>query len=300
MTDDTTTQLMERSNVQLRGFSRGAFGMWLGDRVFIYRLTGHPAYVPNVGPQGLRGVDLNYASALAIGRVEIKHDVWPTMEADQVTQSPSASPLHTKGYVWPRALGSQDATVLPHPNFGLTSDSARSHRRPDSQSNMLIDSAGPMWVSADFLERGTMGSASWQYPEGVQFLGFNEPIENDPIFLLPRQIANQLREFLSLPDDWDGDRGTHTSIAAHDRAAELLAHAVQMGALPGFIAPLPDGGLQLEWGPVNDKKLVVAIDPIGTEIEFVYIDERGAAAAEDGEVLQDSDLDRYLELIGQG
>lgn len=111
------------------------------------------------------------------------------------------------------------------------------------------------------------------------------------------RALSKLTTLRDLPDDWDGAGAVKISDAAHHRAVDMVSNALNMGRLPDFVAPLPDGGLQLEWGPLNNKKLVVAIDPDGTDIEFVFIDERGAAAAEDGTVLQDSDLDRFLKVM---
>ena len=115
-----------------------------------------------------------------------------------------------------------------------------------------------------------------------------------------RELFEKLAVFRNLENDWDGSGATKTTVAAYERAVTMLVHAMQAGVLPDFIAPLPDGGLQREWGPKNDNKLVVAIDPMGTEIEFVFIAQRGAAKAADGEIKQASDLDQYLRIIGQG
>ena len=107
-------------------------------------------------------------------------------------------------------------------------------------------------------------------------------------------LGARLEDLLALPTDWDGEGAVGPTIAAGEKAVELLLHAEDAAAAASFIAPLPDGGLQIEWGPVANQKLVVAVDPAGNQVDFVYIDERGALEGTEGRLQSESDLDQFL------
>ena len=111
------------------------------------------------------------------------------------------------------------------------------------------------------------------------------------------QLADRLEELIALPPDWDCAEAIGPTKAAVDRAVGLLLHAEEMATPARFIAPLVDGGLQLEWGPIPKGKLVVAIDPDGAAVEYVFIDDRGARDATEGWLDRDSELDQYLSLL---
>ena len=111
----------------------------------------------------------------------------------------------------------------------------------------------------------------------------------------PKQ-ASRIKELAALESNWDHLGAIQPTTTAVNRAVRLLLHAVKIAAPATFIAPLYDGGLQLEWGPISKRKFVVAIDPDGKHLEFVYIDERGATEATEGELHSDSELNQYLPL----
>jgi hypothetical protein len=56
-----------------------------------------------------------------------------------------------------------------------------------------------------------------------------------------------LAELRRLPAGWDGHGGNPISRTVVDYACALLPRLVRPGVPPPFIAPIPSGGLQLEW-----------------------------------------------------
>jgi hypothetical protein len=59
--------------------------------------------------------------------------------------------------------------------------------------------------------------------------------------------GDRLAELLRLPAGWDGHNARPVSRAIVDFATYLLPRLIGPGTPPAFIAPLPSGGLQLEW-----------------------------------------------------
>ncbi len=112
------------------------------------------------------------------------------------------------------------------------------------------------------------------------------------------QAAGRLEELQALGFDWSGEGSQPPTKAASQKVAEILLEAETSRFRSTFIGPLVDGGLQIEWGPVGDRKLVVVVDGQAAEVEFVYIDERGINEATEGRILRISDLQSYFELIG--
>jgi hypothetical protein len=59
--------------------------------------------------------------------------------------------------------------------------------------------------------------------------------------------GDRLAELLRLPPGWDGHNARPVSRAIVDFTTYLLPRLIRPSAPPPFIAPLPFGGLQLEW-----------------------------------------------------
>jgi hypothetical protein len=59
--------------------------------------------------------------------------------------------------------------------------------------------------------------------------------------------GDRLAELLKLPAGWDGHNAQPVSRTIVDYATYLLPRLIHPGTPPAFIAPLPFGGLQLEW-----------------------------------------------------
>lgn len=84
-------------------------------------------------------------------------------------------------------------------------------------------------------------------------------------------MIERLAHLLRLEEGWDGYGGRPTERGAVKMA--LLAVITLLTLVPDvpFIAPLVDGGLQLEW----ESGLILIIPPSGTHIEYLIDDGPG-------------------------
>lgn len=88
-------------------------------------------------------------------------------------------------------------------------------------------------------------------------------------------VAKRLLDLLRLPPGWDGYGARPVSLSAASRAASVATGALKLraSALPEpFIAPTPDGGLQLEWKSPQGKELILEIPPGPGEPTFLLVE----------------------------
>lgn len=89
-------------------------------------------------------------------------------------------------------------------------------------------------------------------------------------------ILWRLDHLLQLREDWDGEGAGKISRTAIGCSLRLIAKSIDEFAItPVLIAPIPDGGLQLEWENATSR-LELLIDPDG-EMSMLFIDRPGTA-----------------------
>jgi len=109
----------------------------------------------------------------------------------------------------------------------------------------------------------------------------------------------RIAEMSSLPANWDGEGADPLSSRAVAEAAVLIAAVAERGAdaghsrVPFTSAPLPDGGLQVEWlGPTS--RIDVEVGPSG---EFSYLIKHGSGSTASYEEADAIDRDTLVGLI---
>jgi hypothetical protein len=84
--------------------------------------------------------------------------------------------------------------------------------------------------------------------------------------------AERLRKLSKLEPDWNGYGGLAPTEEAIAGTAGLLIeiHKLTHGRLESpFIAPLPDGGLELEWELASGVEVMLVIPPTGRDIRYL-------------------------------
>lgn len=94
----------------------------------------------------------------------------------------------------------------------------------------------------------------------------------EPTHLLLKPAIARIAEFAELPRDWDADDADPITARAIARAVDLVLRAgsapkaarerIPRLAIPVTSAPLPDGGIQVEWSNGTDR-IDVQISPVG-------------------------------------
>ena len=117
----------------------------------------------------------------------------------------------------------------------------------------------------------------WTRPDGIETLidnlsrsVYRKPAIKELEEILPT-FASRIRHLQELEPDWDGNGGVPITDDAVDRAAIILAIASRLDDTleEPFIAPLPNGGLQIEWEVESGKECLVVIPPDGTDVEYL-------------------------------
>ena len=114
--------------------------------------------------------------------------------------------------------------------------------------------------------------------------------------------ATRIRKLSRLEPHWDGFGGSPPTEAAIKATVGLLleAHELTQGSLEGpFIAPLPDGGLDIEWDMDSGVELMIVVPPTGKRIRFV-LDEptsSGDVDESDGIIPEDATLSDLINRI---
>ncbi len=138
------------------------------------------------------------------------------------------------------------------------------------------------------------------------FLGRETRGDNQDLGLPPLQAVNpgaaiRIRKLAKLEPDWDGYGGEPPTEKAIKMTAALLIaiHRLTRGQLESpFIAPLSDGGLELEWELDSGVELMLVIPPTGTDIRFLLDEPKssGDIFASEGLLPKDATI---TELIGR-
>lgn len=102
-----------------------------------------------------------------------------------------------------------------------------------------------------------------------------------------------------LEPDWDGYGARRISPAAINKCVRLLkAIAPDFYSRAGqpFIAPMADGGLELEWESVHDGELMLVVPADGTTVRFLLtsFDPTGHAEDQAGVLSEESDINEWL------
>lgn len=91
----------------------------------------------------------------------------------------------------------------------------------------------------------------------------------------------RLQEFADLPEDWDSYGASPISRTAVDRSRSLMLDIAdrvwrsnQLSATPSFLAPVADGGVQLEWDG-RGGHLEVEIGPHAL-LSYLFVQETGS------------------------
>ena len=84
--------------------------------------------------------------------------------------------------------------------------------------------------------------------------------------------VDRIGKLAKLEPGWDGYDGDPPTEEAIETTAKLLTAVYRLthGALKNpFIAPSPDGGLDLEWELDSGAELMLVIPPTGTDVRYL-------------------------------
>ncbi len=113
------------------------------------------------------------------------------------------------------------------------------------------------------------------------------------------EATRRLNEFAMLPSGWDTYDAKPIAATAIHEARELLAAVARRcanqadAAIPFFLAPLPYGGIQIEWRRPN-KEIEVEIGPDG---RFGYLRTTGEGEHRTFEERDNVSADQILECV---
>lgn len=86
------------------------------------------------------------------------------------------------------------------------------------------------------------------------------------------ELLERIEYLAGLEPNWDGYGSSVVSSTAVDTCTSLLnaidEHVYAKAGEP-FVAPMADGGLELEWECVSEKELMLVIPPEGTPVRFL-------------------------------
>ena len=85
-------------------------------------------------------------------------------------------------------------------------------------------------------------------------------------------VAERLSHLFTLPPNWDGYGASVISATAVNACTRLILSiepTLYSKAGAPFIAPMADGGIELEWDCVRTKELMLTIPPIGRPVLFL-------------------------------
>ncbi len=122
---------------------------------------------------------------------------------------------------------------------------------------------------------------------------------SQPVDLTP--ALDRLVHLAKIPSDWDAEGGEEPTSVAIAMAAKVVVTAAQRfqllagnQVLPFVLAPLADGGIQVEWRTdILDLELEVGRDG---ELGYLLVEHGDSPSYEEGESLS---LDAALHLIGR-
>ena len=111
----------------------------------------------------------------------------------------------------------------------------------------------------------------------------------------------RIEHLMSLRSNWDGYGGLPISDKAVGTTIRLLleVHGLTKGKLKlPFIAPQPDGGLEMEWIQDSGKELTLVVPADGNEIEYLLDIPTNEGAIEESEGVLQTDA-RLSALIAR-
>ncbi len=114
----------------------------------------------------------------------------------------------------------------------------------------------------------------------------------------PLEVAERLREIGNLEPDWDGYGSSRISLDAIASTATYICRLQNLNFKieDPFVAPLADGGIEMEWGPEPGGELIIVIPPSGDSVRYLQrlVTSEGQRAENAGLVESES---RFLELL---
>jgi hypothetical protein len=120
--------------------------------------------------------------------------------------------------------------------------------RPSQADLSLYPEGITIYISRGAFQTRLGASAEW-LPLDLVSSDMPEPVRQRA-----QSVLNRLREFARLEPDWDGYGAARVSKTALARAKKFFLDAVYEHvssagpeAVPSFVAPIADGGVQLEW-----------------------------------------------------
>jgi hypothetical protein len=116
------------------------------------------------------------------------------------------------------------------------------------------------------------------------------------------RVAERLAKLSKLEPDWDGYGGSPPTEEAISRTKILLReiHGLTQGILEvPFIAPLPDGGLDLEWELDSGAEMMLVVPPTGRDIEYLLDEptDSGDVIESEGLLLEDITLSELISRL---
>ncbi len=114
---------------------------------------------------------------------------------------------------------------------------------------------------------------------------------------LDPSLSRRLIEISSLLPGWDGYNSPSIAMDAIETGIQLLLamFIFGQGHLPiPFVAPLPDGGLELEWEIEPEKELMIIISSSGREVEYLF---NQGLAEESGNISDDQSIKTLIDRL---
>ena len=115
--------------------------------------------------------------------------------------------------------------------------------------------------------------------------------------------AERIQLLSELQPNWDGYGAGTISAAAVQRSANLLLNTLQRNyraAEKLFIAPLANGGIELEWDWPSGNELMLVIPPDGQRLEVlatILEQPSGEETEYEGEIPNENVLEKLLDLL---
>ena len=177
--------------------------------------------------------------------------------------------------------------------WSLASQARRFIQLEDDHSLLLSDPVRPLLAnnSTSIYVARAMVHASDASPI-IKYQGTSASEEIDP------DAADRIMRLSRLQADWDGHGGEPISQEAV-RAARFflyLSRKLTLGESEGpFIAPLPDGGIDLEWDLESGRELTLIVRSFSDVMYLLDVPtEEGAIEQSEGRVPQDASLSELL------
>ena len=146
--------------------------------------------------------------------------------------------------------------------------------------------ADSLKIFVDGIQEEMMPEAG--YEQGQLFIGSPLPVWE--------QHFEQLRQ---LPENWDSYGAPRISDTAIGKGKSILISMIAAGCSQQFfVAPSPDGGVQIEW-ELPRKELVLEIPPTGEQVAYLLVETTATGEErETEETIQETEgLEQLLQRI---